>query len=58
MKKFEYRKEVCRYTEDRIVKLNELGEQGWELVSLIEYGESNENCYVYLKREINKKNNV
>ena len=54
MKKFEYRKEVCRYTEDRIVKLNELGEQGWELVSLIEYGESNESCYFYLKREINK----
>lgn len=53
MKKFEYKKVPCLYNEDRIAKLNELGQQGWQLVSLIEYGTNNDNCYFYLIREIN-----
>lgn len=52
MKQFEYKKVPCLYNEDRIGKLNELGKDGWQLVSLIEYGTDNKSCYFYLMREI------
>ena len=52
MKKFEYKRVPCLYNEDRIEKLNQLGEEGWQLVSLIEYGTDNQSSYFYLMREV------
>lgn len=52
MKKFQYKRVPCLYNEDRIEKLNQLGSEGWQLVSLIEYGTDNQSCYFYLMREI------
>jgi len=52
MKKFEYKKVPCLYNEDRIEKLNKLGIEGWQLVSLTEYGTDNQSCYFYLMREL------
>lgn len=52
MKQYEYKKVPCLYNEDRIEKLNQLGSEGWQLVSLVEYGTDNQSCYFYLMREI------
>lgn len=41
MKQYEYKKVPCLYNEDRIEKLNQLGSEGWQLVSLVEYGTDN-----------------
>jgi hypothetical protein len=49
MKKFEYKIISVRMTNKKSEReLNELGEQGWELVSVNE-------SYLYLKREITKQ---
>lgn len=52
MKKFGYKRVPCLYNEDRIEKLNQPGEEGWQLVSLIEYGTDNQSSYFYLMREV------
>lgn len=52
MKMFEYKKDNCRYNEDVIEKLNNLGQEGWERCSLIPYGQDKNGYFIYLKREI------
>ena len=52
MKKYEYKRVVCRYTENEIDVLNALGQHGWQLVNVIEFGIDKANRYFYMMREI------
>lgn len=52
MNKYEYKRVCCRYCDDEIKKLNELGQDGWQLVSIVVNDPYNVNKYLYLMREI------
>jgi hypothetical protein len=50
MKKWEYLSKVYTYYPPEVHQLNELGQEGWELITVLDLGSSQ--MLAYFKREI------